>query len=288
MLDLKFVPSANWASMPFQGPQIVLIDEQNRLGFWSGSDYELPGTSGAGLSVDNIDSLTSADGAIDVVVPGTQSGTPRVLRKATLRPSNWITSWTNLLAIASPQQGDVHYLATGVLGNLRPTRVIYDGTRWLPDGTVVWNLTGLVATRTTSGLFALTSGGSTNLCPVPANVLRNGSVFKGETVFIRTGAGTDSIPVRVLFGTTPSLVIGTDNMSGSATTEGRFIWSLMLKGGQDAYGTFFAGIGNNQPLCNTINSAQIDYTAAMAIGADINATPSSSTFELAMTVTLDV
>lgn len=45
MLDLKFVPSANWASLPFQGPQIVVIDEQNRQGFWGGSGYALPGSS---------------------------------------------------------------------------------------------------------------------------------------------------------------------------------------------------------------------------------------------------
>lgn len=43
MLDLKFVPAANWALMPFQGPQIVLIDEQSRLGFWGGSAYALGG-----------------------------------------------------------------------------------------------------------------------------------------------------------------------------------------------------------------------------------------------------
>lgn len=42
-LEQKFVPAANWASTPFLGPQIVLIDENNNTGLWNGTGYSSSG-----------------------------------------------------------------------------------------------------------------------------------------------------------------------------------------------------------------------------------------------------
>lgn len=44
-LEQKFVPAANWATQPFLGKQIVVIDENNQMGFWSGTRYADAGTS---------------------------------------------------------------------------------------------------------------------------------------------------------------------------------------------------------------------------------------------------
>lgn len=240
-------------------------------------------TTGTGLSVDSIDALTTADGSLEIVVPGTQAGTPRVLRKASFRPAITFTSWPlALAAMPSMTSGEVHYLAKGVLGNMRPVPVMYDGTGLIPLEIIEWNLGNFIATRTTAGLFALSSGGSTALCPMPANLLRAGSHAEGEIVFGRnTASGTDSIAVRLMLGTTPSLVIGTDNMA-STSPEGRFRFGFDFRGGQDGYSTFFSGFGNNQPLCASVSNAQINLAADMAFGLDLGSTPTGSTFSVEM------
>lgn len=50
MLTIKSVPFAEWASRPFMGPQVLALDEQNRLGSWTGSGYALVG-GGSGIPV---------------------------------------------------------------------------------------------------------------------------------------------------------------------------------------------------------------------------------------------
>lgn len=226
------------------------------------------------------DQITDADPALPLRVAGLQSG---VLRDAELRPSITFTSWAlAVAAMPSMTTWEVHYLATGVLGNMRPVPIMYDGTRLIPLEVIEWNLGNLIAARTTAGLFALTAGGSTALCPMPGNLLRSISHAEGEIVFGRvTTSGTDSIAVRLMLGTTPSLVIGTDNIA-STTPEGRFRFAFDFRGGQDGYSTFFSGIGSNQPLCAPVSNAQINLAADMAFGLDLGSTPTGSTFSVEM------
>ena len=265
-IEEEGVSVAQRANMNFVGEGATAADSGGK------TQVSIPGFAA-------IDGFSAGDGTAVATVGARQGG---VSKKIDLRPSNWITSWANLLAIASPQQGDVHYLAPGVLGNMRPVPAMYDGTRWVPTGLIEWNLGNLIATRTTAGLFALTAGGSTALCPMPANLLRNGSHAEGEIVFGRnTASGTDSIAVRLMLGTTPSLVIGTDNMA-STSPEGRFKFGFDFRGGQDGYSTFFSGFGNNQPLCASVSNAQINLAADMAFGLDLGATPTGSTFSIEM------
>jgi hypothetical protein len=46
-LELKYVPSSRWALQPFLGKQIVVIDEQDRMGLWNGAAYVLSGGAGS-------------------------------------------------------------------------------------------------------------------------------------------------------------------------------------------------------------------------------------------------
>src|SRR5574343_238071 len=138
---------------------------------------------GAGLSVDNIDGLTAADGNLEIVVPGTQAGTPRVLRKATLRPSVQCASWAAVLALTGMQSGDTCWCPASVFGTRHPVVLMYDGTRWIPTGPMEYLLAGTRAApptnaRTTVGSFVLASDALTTiLFPWPANFLRMNSHF---------------------------------------------------------------------------------------------------------------
>lgn len=234
---------------------------------------------GGGLTAGGITGLPAVDSTLPLIVPGVQGAN---LTQATLRPAQWCASYAALLALTGMQSGDRATTATGVLGNMRPVDWVYDGTRWIPTGIVEWNLGNLIATKTAAGLFGLTAGGSTALCLMPANLLRAGSHAEGEIVFGRnTASGTDSIAVRLMLGTTPSLVVGTDNMA-STSPEGRFRFMFDFRGGQDGYSTFFSGFGNNQPLCASVSNAQINLAADMAFGLDLGSTPTGSTFSVEM------
>lgn len=61
MLTLKRIPSAEWASRPFMGPQVVAVDEQNRLGFWNGSGYA-PASPIADYTAAQLAALAAAGG----------------------------------------------------------------------------------------------------------------------------------------------------------------------------------------------------------------------------------
>lgn len=52
MLNLKEVPRAEWASQPYLGKQVMVVDEDDVLGAWTGSAYEqVGGSSGTGIPV---------------------------------------------------------------------------------------------------------------------------------------------------------------------------------------------------------------------------------------------
>lgn len=125
MLQLKFVPYANWAATPFQGPQIVLIDEQNRQGLWNGTAYALPGSAVAsggasGLSFGSDPTAVGAGGT-----PYTATGLPWVVA---YNGDGSVASYTLALTAADDLVRTVSY--TGGF----PT---YSGNIETPDGVLM-------------------------------------------------------------------------------------------------------------------------------------------------------
>lgn len=51
MLTIKYVPFAEWATRSFMGPEVLVVDDQNRLGSWTGSGYALVGGGVPGVPV---------------------------------------------------------------------------------------------------------------------------------------------------------------------------------------------------------------------------------------------
>lgn len=47
-IELKEVPASAWAAVGWLGPQVAVIDEQFRIGFWDGTKYALGGGGGGG------------------------------------------------------------------------------------------------------------------------------------------------------------------------------------------------------------------------------------------------
>lgn len=246
-------------------------------------------STGAGLSVDNIDGLTSADGSLEIVVPGTQAGTPRVLRKATVRPVIAAASWPAVLSLTGMQNNDTVVCPPSVFGTRSAVTLMYDGTRWLPTGPMEYLLAGLrsappTTARTTVGSFVLASDGlTTNFFTWPANFLRLNSRFECLWRVYRTGADTTTITPRLAFGRNPTYgntpyTVAADSMSGTSPGMLRELADWSIVGPNRLMYSNAAGFGSNQASDTegADDATQIDLTQAMSLGCYLNAIAASN------------
>lgn len=241
---------------------------------------------GAGLTAAAIDALPAADGTQPVAMPASQGGG---LAKVLMRPSLVLASWAALLALTDVQPNDLHYLAVGVLGNMRPVPVMRVGGEWVPMETAEWHHFGTEASppttpRTAAGLFALAVGGSTALATAPGNSLRIGSLIESEFIVRRYGSDTTGCNIWALVGTdlsTTTIRGGGDVMSGSANTEMWVRGRTRITGPNTAYTTWTTYPGGNQANIQEItNAAYIDLAVPLLVGVHAALVPANTTVAL--------
>lgn len=161
MLDLKFVPSENWSSVPFLGPQICLLDEQGRLGFWSGSAYARPsGGNPASTTVAGTVELADQNEA-DEGVDTTRPASVAVARAAAI-------PW-------DPQNGDTSVLVRGkpymLAGKTAAPHAITAPVSAWKSG-AAW----VVQRAAGSGLVSFVSDGTSVISPPTAKLTRVGQI----------------------------------------------------------------------------------------------------------------